>query len=141
MSDTAFEDDRKLAAVDEREPRDLEKGGGDVKLPQSANNHPHQQSHHKHSQGHSHKHQHHHHHHVATQKDSKPPYNKSSKTVARRRMEEVDDEAIAKPREPFAYAPSLVARRPAAVPKAPEEKGTNHDVNHCIHILFGIPVS
>jgi hypothetical protein len=39
MSDTTFEDDRKLAAVDEREPRDLEKGGGGgFKLPQSANN-------------------------------------------------------------------------------------------------------
>jgi hypothetical protein len=50
----------------------------------------------------------------------KPPY-KSSKTT--RRMEEVDDESIAKPRETLAYAPSLVARRPAdaAVAKVPDE--------------------
>jgi hypothetical protein len=61
---------------------------------------------------------------VSLADDMKPPY-ESSKTT--RRMEEVDNESIAKPRETLAYAPSLVARRPAdaAVPKVPDENGKN----------------
>jgi hypothetical protein len=77
MNEEAFEDDRKPAAVDEKEPRDLEKGGGGggggVKLsPSSASTQSkrahqssssrHKQSH-KHSQKRAHKHSHHHHHH------------------------------------------------------------------------------
>jgi hypothetical protein len=59
---------------------------------------------------------------VSLAEDTKPPY-KPSKTT--RRMEEVDNEAIAKPRETLAYAPSLVTRRPAdaANPKVPDENG------------------
>jgi hypothetical protein len=61
---------------------------------------------------------------VSLADDMKPPY-KPSKTT--RRMEEVDNESIAKPRETLAYAPSLVARRPAdaANPKVPDENGKN----------------
>jgi hypothetical protein len=46
-------------------------------------------------------------------------------------MEEVDKKSIAKPRETLAYAPSLVARRPAdaAVAKVLDEKGKNHVPN------------
>jgi hypothetical protein len=61
---------------------------------------------------------------VSLADDTKPPC-KSSKIT--RRMEEVDNESIAKPRETLAYAPSLVARRPAdaAVPKVRDENGKN----------------
>jgi hypothetical protein len=46
-------------------------------------------------------------------------------------MEEVDNQSIAKPRETLAYAPSLVARRPAdaANPKVRDENGKNHARN------------
>jgi hypothetical protein len=62
---------------------------------------------------------------VSLAEDMKPRY-KPSKTPCG--MEEVDNESIAKPRETLAYAPSLVARRPAdaAVPKVPDENGKNH---------------
>jgi hypothetical protein len=142
MSETNSEDDRKPAAVKNREPRDVEKGegsggGGGIKLLPSvttqskraqSSSSRHKRSHkHKHGQrdkssrnnrttndGNDEK--------IAatdsqrapfastSRSDMKPPY-KSSKTT--RRMEEVDNEAIAKPRETLAYAPSLVARRPA----------------------------
>jgi hypothetical protein len=173
MSDTYSEDDRKPAAVENREPRDVEKGeggGGGVKLPPSATR-PSKRarsssSRHKRSHKHSHKHKHGQRHKssrnnrttndgddekiavtdsqraphasastasnpaelVSLADDMKPPY-KSSKTT--RRMEEVDDESIAKPRETLAYAPSLVARRPAdaAVAKVPDENGKNHARN------------
>jgi hypothetical protein len=63
------------------------------------------------------------------------PY-KPSKTA--RRMEDVDDESIAKPRESLRHAPTLVARRQpfvvaAAAPKGPKEKGKNHVLNrYCL---------
>jgi hypothetical protein len=173
MSDTYSEDDRKPAAVENREPRDVEKGeggGGGVKLPPSATTQSKRarssSSRHKRSHKHSHKHKHGQRHKssrnnrttndgddekiavtdsqraphasastasnpaelVSLADDMKPPY-KSSKTT--RRMEEVDDESIAKPRETLAYAPSLVARRPAdaAVAKVPDENGKNHARN------------
>jgi hypothetical protein len=172
MSDTAFEDDRKPAAVEYREPRDVEKGkggggGGGVKLPPSATTQSKRarssSSRHKRSHKHSHKHKQHHHDKssqnnrttnngddekiattdsqrapnaskasnrrstelVSLAEDTKPPYKPSKIT---HRVEEVDNEAIAKPRETLAYAPSLVARRPAdaAVPKVPDKNGKNH---------------
>jgi hypothetical protein len=59
------------------------------------------------------------------------PY-KPSKTA--RRMEDVDDESIAKPSESLRHAPTLVARRQpfvaaAAAPKGPKENGKNHVLN------------
>jgi hypothetical protein len=68
MSDTYSEDDRKPAAVKNREPRDVEKGeggGGRVKLPPSATTQSKRarssSSRHKRSHKHSHKHKQHHH--------------------------------------------------------------------------------
>jgi hypothetical protein len=61
---------------------------------------------------------------------------KSSKTA--RRMEDVDDESIAKPSESLRHAPTLVARRQpfvvaAAAPKGPKENGKNHVLNrYCL---------
>jgi hypothetical protein len=60
------------------------------------------------------------------------PY-KPSKTA--HRMEDVDDELIAKPRESLRHAPTLVARRQpaaaaAAAPKALEENGKSNALNH-----------
>jgi hypothetical protein len=68
MSDTYSEDDRKPAAVEYREPRDVEKGeggGGRVKLPPSATTTQSKRaqsssSHQKRSHKHSRKHKHHH---------------------------------------------------------------------------------
>jgi hypothetical protein len=59
------------------------------------------------------------------------PY-KPSKTA--RRMEDVDDESIAKPSESLRHAPTLVARRQPFVAAAaariePEENGKNHVLN------------
>jgi hypothetical protein len=66
MSDTNSEDDRKPAAVEDREPRDVKKGeggGGGVKLPPSATTTQSKRaqsssSRHKRSHKHSHKHKH-----------------------------------------------------------------------------------
>jgi hypothetical protein len=68
MSDTYSEDDRKPAAVEYREPRDVEKGeggGGGVKLPPSATTQSKstQLSSSRHKRSHKHKHKHKHHHH------------------------------------------------------------------------------
>jgi hypothetical protein len=181
MSDTYSEDDRKPTAVEDREPRDVEKGeggGGGVKLPPSATTTQSKRarsssSRHKRSHKHSHKHKHHHRDKasrnnrttndgedekiaatdsqrapfaskasnrrpaelVSLAEDTKPPYKPSKIT---RRMEEVDNEAIAKPRETLSYAPSLVARRPAdaAVPKVPDENGKNHVRNRFLFFLI-----
>jgi hypothetical protein len=59
------------------------------------------------------------------------PY-KPSKTA--RRMEDVDDESIAKPSESLRHAPTLVARRQpfvaaAAAPKSPKDYGENNVLN------------
>lgn len=73
-----FEDDRKPAAVQEKEPRDLEKGEGGVLLPPSAakpSSSRHKQSHkhsHKHKRSHKHSHKHKHHHHNKTSTASRP---------------------------------------------------------------------
>jgi hypothetical protein len=87
MSDTYSEDDRKPAAVENREPRDVEKGeggGGRVKLPPSArspNKGP-QSSSSRHKRSHKHKHKHHHH-------DQSLQNNQTT------RMNDGDDEKIA----------------------------------------------
>jgi hypothetical protein len=90
MSEEAFEDDRKPAAVDEKEPRDLEKGEGcgGVKLSPSASTQSkcahqslsshHKQSH-KHSQKHADKHSHHHHHY---HKSTREAHRKNDKIAA-----------------------------------------------------------
>jgi hypothetical protein len=60
------------------------------------------------------------------------PY-KPSKTA--RRMEDVDDESIAKPRESLRHAPTLVARRQPFVAAATAPKGPKENV------FFHVPIS
>jgi hypothetical protein len=87
MSDTYSEDDRKPAAVENREPRDVEKGeggGGRVKLPPSATTQSKsaQLSSSRHKRSHKHKHKHDHH-------DQSLQNNQTT------RMNDGDDEKIA----------------------------------------------
>jgi hypothetical protein len=110
MSDTYSEDDRKPAAIEDREPRDLEKGkgggGGRVKLPPSAtmqSNHA-QSSSSRHKR--SHKHQHHHHDEsLQNNQTTKPLYEYSNEEGYKK---EIVEDKIEKSFEPFTYAPSLM---------------------------------
>jgi hypothetical protein len=87
MSDTAFEDDRKPAAVENREPRDVEKGeggGGRVKLPPSATTQSKstQLSSSRHKRSHKHKHKHKHHHHDQSLQNNRTTNDGDDKKIA-----------------------------------------------------------
>ncbi len=73
MSDALIENDRKPAAVEEKEPRDLEKGEGGVKLPPSAKaqSRATQSSSSRHKRSHKHSQKHKHHHHNKTSRSSR----------------------------------------------------------------------
>lgn len=139
MSDYIFEDDRKPAAVEEKELQDIEKGeGGGVKLsPSAAASAARSSSTRQHKQSHKHskKRRHHHHGHkssrtarlrdhvenekmianndlVASADSTKQPNDRKhpcKSSRTARRMDEVEDESIAKPHEYSTYAPSLMA--------------------------------